>query len=738
MTDAIDVWRVGVPTPIPRLFDYLPPPDRALPEAIVGCRVRVRFGGRTVVGLVLARAADSELPLVKLKRVSALLDDQPVLPAALLTLLTRAADYYRHPLGDAALSVLPALLRAGEPARRGGRRRWRIAAQAASGGVAPARAPRQAEVLARLRAAGDAGLGEDELHALGFAVKRVLKTLAARGWATVDVESYPLPLPVAEGARDERVLNPDQAAAEAAVTEALDRFQVWLLDGVTGSGKTEVYLRVIRTVLARGGQVLVLVPEIGLTPQLVRRLRRGLATPVLALHSAMTDRERLDAWLAASGGEAGVLVGTRSALYTPLPKLALIVVDEEHDSSFKQQEGFRYCARDMAVLLARQRNLPVLLGSATPSLETLHNVDRGRYRRLALPRRAGAGRKPRVELVDVRALPLQAGLSSFAQAGIGEALAAGGQVLVFLNRRGYAPSLQCHRCGWVGACRQCDAHLVVHQADQRLRCHHCGADQPLPLACPACGGSDISPVGHGTERLAAWLAEAFPEYPPLRIDRDATRRKGALAQVLEQMRRGEAKLLIGTQMLAKGHHAPGLSLVVVVGADAGLFGADFRSPERLAQLLIQVAGRAGRAQREGRVLIQTHQPEHPMWSLLIGQGYGAFARHELAQRRQAGLPPHAAMALLRADAEVRERPMAFLQAAAQRAAAHFRAEEIWGPAPAAMERRGGRYRACLTLVTPCRARLHQGLAGLLQGFDDWPQARRVRWSLDVDPVEVLS
>lgn len=710
-----------------------------LPVTVIGCRVRVGFGGRTVVGVVLAQAPASDVPPAKLKRVSALLDDSPILPMALLALLRRAADYYHHPLGDAVLSVLPVLLRAGEPARRARQRRWRITASAVA--VEPIRAPRQAEVLAQLRAAGAAGLDEDALCAADFDVKRVLKTLAARGWAAVDL--CPAPLPGA-GPRDASAthaalpLNPDQAAAHAAIIKALDRFQVWLLDGVTGSGKTEVYLQVIRAVLARGGQVLVLAPEIGLTPQLVQRFRRVLSAPVLELHSAMTDRERLAVWLSAAAGEAGVLVGTRSALYTPLPKLGLIVVDEEHDGSFKQQEGLRYCARDMAVLLARQSGIPVLLGSATPSLETLHNVDRGRYRRLALPRRAGAGSKPRVELVDVRALPLRAGLSSFAQAGIGEALAAGGQVLVFLNRRGYAPSLQCHRCGWVGACRQCDAHLVVHQAQRRLRCHHCGFGQPLPLSCPACGDSDLSPVGQGTERLEAWLAEAFPDYPPLRIDRDATRRKGSLVRVLEQMRRGEARLLIGTQMLAKGHHAPALSLVVVVGADAGLFGADFRSPERLAQLLTQVAGRAGRAQREGRVLIQTHQPEHPIWALLIGQGYGAFARHELTQRREVGLPPHAAMALVRADAGVQDRPMAFLQAVAQRAAAHFRAEEIWGPAPAVMERRGGRYRACLTLMTADRARLHRALQGLLPAIGDLPQARTVRWSVDVDPMETLA
>jgi primosomal protein N' (replication factor Y) len=485
--------------------------------------------------------------------------------------------------------------------------------------------------------------------------------------------------------------------------------------------------------------VLVLVPEIGLTPQLVDRFARRLPAAIAVLHSGLSDSERLGAWLAARDGEAAVVSGTRSALFTPLARPGLIIVDEEHDASFKQQDGFRYSARDLAVVRASRLGVPVVLGSATPSLESLHNAGQGRYRHLRLNRRAGGASMPRFQLLDVRGKPMQDGVSTPLVRRIQSHLDQGGQALLFLNRRGFAPTLLCHECGWMAECRRCDARLTFHQGRGRLRCHHCDYERPVDRYCPDCGSPDLRPLGLGTERVEAALMEAFPGEGIVRIDRDSTRAKGAFEERMTAARRGEARILLGTQMLAKGHHLPAVTLVGILDADQGLFGADFRAPERLAQLVVQVAGRAGRADRPGEVVIQTHHPEHPLLQVLVHEGYDRFAQDALAERQMASLPPFHHHALLRAEAVSATEPTAFLQAA--RASAESLGVsggvQLLGPIPAPMERRAGRYRAQLLLQAPERRPLHSLLRAWVPGLAALREARKVRWSVDVDPVEML-
>jgi primosomal protein N' (replication factor Y) (superfamily II helicase) len=533
-------------------------------------------------------------------------------------------------------------------------------------------------------------------------------------------------------------LNPEQAQALAQVRESLGRFQPLLLEGVTGSGKTEVYLQAISEVVAQGRQALVLVPEIGLTPQFVARFRARLGAGLALAHSGLADGERLNAWLAARSGEAAVVIGTRSAVFTPLPRLGLVVIDEEHDASYKQQEGFRYSARDLAIRRAQQAGVPVLLGSATPSLESLHNAQAGRYRLLHLKQRAGAAEHPPMHLIDVRGQHLREGLSNALIAHVRRHLEAGGQALLFLNRRGFAPTLLCHSCGWVADCKRCDAHMTLHRAHDKLRCHHCGAERPPEPACPHCRSNDLLAVGQGTERVEQALQELFPGVGLARIDRDTTRRKGALDRLLDEVHSGQARLLIGTQMLAKGHDFPEVTLVGVLNADAGLFSADFRAPERMAQLITQVAGRAGRASRPGEVYIQTHQPQHPLLNQLIRAGYRAFAEAALEERREAGYPPYGHLALLRAESVQPAAAMQFLEEAAALARATLpKALELWGPVPAPMERRAGRVRAQLLLQSDTRKPLHALLREWVPQLDRLPAARRARWSLDVDPQDLM-
>lgn len=732
------VLGVAVPTPLRRLFDYRAgtqtPPGGWRP----GLRVRVPFGRREVVGIVEECRDHSDFPLSELKSVSACLDDTP-LPDDWRWLCRFTARYYQHALGDTYHQSLPVLLRQGRPLAARTRERWRLTAEGqASSPERLGRARRQAELLELLRQ-HPRGLPTNAITAQGYA-RAQLDGLVDKGLVEIEQEML-IESPRAEYrhllAEPALPLNREQAAALAVLHEGLDRYHPCLLQGVTGSGKTEVYLQLIEAVIAQGRQALVLIPEIGLTPQTLSRFRKRFQVPVVALHSGISDGERLDAWLAAASGRAPIVIGTRSALFTPLARPGAIIVDEEHDGSYKQQDGLRYHARDLAVVRAHRHGIPVLLGSATPSLESLAQAHAGRYRHLHLTRRASRHPPARLELVDLRGRPRQGGLIPPAIDAIRQTLTAGHQVLVFINRRGFAPTLACHECGWLAECDRCDARLTLHRQPPQLACHHCDRLRPLPDACPMCGSADLRPLGAGTERSEETLAGLFPDVPVHRIDRDSTRRKDAFETALAEIRRGEPCLLVGTQMLAKGHHLPHVTLVVVINADAGLYASDFRALEHSAQLLIQVAGRAGRAEHPGRVLVQTLHSDDPHLRRLAEHGYDALARQLLDERLAAGLPPYRFLALARFESP-READVTALAGAAAGALRDWLGTgtdpiHCLGPVPAPMERRQNRYHVQVMLSAPQRSKLHEASAWLVAWLENSREARRVRWSLDIDP-----
>lgn len=732
------VLRVALPLPLPRLFDYLAPACD-VPEPAIGARVRVPFGPRELVGVVVARPPSADVDTPALKPVLAVLDAHPLFAGELLESLHWLARYTHSPPGEVFATALPGPLRHGEPLPETQAWGWQLTG-AGRNGLSALRAGRPRQLAERLAdgPANEEALDADAASGGLAGWRTAARSLQRRGLAErITVAGSR----IAVMPRSGPILNPEQQAAVETILTGCGRFHPVLLDGVTGSGKTEVYLHAIADCLARGRQALVLVPEIGLTPQLLARFRARLGVPVQVLHSGLSDGERTRTWAACLRGEARVVVGTRSAVFLPLPEAGLLVVDEEHDGSYKQLDGIRYHARDFALVRAKALGVPIVLGSATPSLESLRNAQAERFAWLRLRQRAGGAQPPRVRVLDVRKRPLVAGMSPELLDAVGRALDADGQVLVFKNRRGYAPVLLCHDCGWSAQCQRCDAPMTVHAGGRRLQCHHCGARRPVPNACPDCGGLALQSQGAGTERIEEALQARFSdgsrgEVPVLRIDRGTTQRRDSLEQHLAAFgnRRG---ILVGTQMLAKGHDLPNLTLVAVVGIDEGLFSADFRAPEKLAQLLIQVAGRAGRAERPGEVLLQTHHPEHPLLATLLSGGYGAFAELELEQREAAGFPPFAHLAMLRAEAKQVDQADGFLQAARRELSkVPVPGLELSGPLPAPMPRRAGYQRSQLLLSSPQRRELHAALDAALPAIHALPEARRVRWSLDVDPVDL--
>jgi primosomal protein N' (replication factor Y) (superfamily II helicase) len=726
------ILQIALDTPLRRVFDYLPPAQFAGSGAPrLGVRVRVPFGRQRLIGILVGVIAESSVAASKLKAADEILDELPIVDPVTFDLLRWAAEYYHHPLGEVFAAALPVSLRAGQPAMQ--KTEWWSLSPAGRQELSTPgnrRGARQRALLAWLSEQGRATADD-----IGKAFKPAqLRALAARGWITsqgVAPDAAALELRPSEVQ-----LTAAQARCVAAVLASLPAFAAHLLYGVTGSGKTEVYLRVIAAAIAQGGQALVLVPEIALTPQLVDRFRRRFSAGVVALHSGLTGIERRDAWRAAHNGQARIIIGTRSAVFTSLPKLALIVVDEEHDASYKQHEGFRYSARDLAVVRARRAGVPIVLGSATPSLETLENSATGRYAKHLLPQRPGAAQPPRIKLVDLRRHAADQGVSTPAMQAMEQHLNAGGQVIVFLNRRGYAPSLFCNACGWVAPCAHCDARMTLHRRAQQLRCHHCGAHGAIPAICGNCGQA-LNPVGQGTERVEETLARLFPEKPLARLDRDTASARGAIQTVLDRVHSGEARILVGTQMLTKGHHFPEVSLVVILDADQGLFASDFRATERLAQTITQVAGRAGREARAGEVLIQTEFPEHPLLNRLITEGYEGFAVSALEERREAGWPPYSRLAMLRAEAKDSVGLDAFLRAAVDSSRAlHQAAVKVLGPASALIARRADHYRAHLLIETAARSSLQRFLKDWLPLVEKLSGPPGLRWSIDVDPLEV--
>jgi primosomal protein N' (replication factor Y) len=735
--------RIAIPSPLRRAFDYLPVPEENLDNLKPGIRFLVPFGKRHVVGILLGVVDTTEVDPQKLKPSIRRLDSEPVITPGIMKICRWAAAYYQYPLGDVLVHAMPALLRTPDKVPLPPVHRLEVTAQGLETDLSGMKkTPKQRAILSQL-IQNSGPMHTDTLRSLGIKGPP-LKALVAKGlleWTLV--ERLPpawLDQSLALVNESPHSLTAEQSAAVNTIVPGMDSHSCYMLDGITGSGKTEVYLRVIETVLMRGRQALVLVPEIGLTPQTVNRFQRRFNVPLVVLHSSLNDRERLSAWVSAREGDAAIIIGTRSAVFTPLLNPGLIVVDEEHDASYKQQEGFRYSARDLSVVRGREENIPVILGSATPSLETIHNADRNRYHELRLTQRTGSASTPVFNLLDIKNRQLDCGFSEPLTKMIRDHLDQGNQVLVFLNRRGFAPTLICHGCGWIANCKRCDARLTVHKGSNSLRCHHCNAYSDLPAQCPACLTSQLIPLGIGTERTESALNRLFPDHRVIRIDRDTTRRKFAMSAILNEVGHGNPLLLVGTQMLAKGHHFPDVTLVAIMDIDAGLFSADFRAIERMAQLIIQVSGRSGRAEKPGRVAIQTHFADHPLLTTIIHNGYRAFAQQTLEERRETRLPPFSFMAVIRAQSTDKVRPTEFLQKVKQLAnnlISNDQPVETFGPIPSIMEKRAGKFRAQLLVQSSSRSQLGRLLTELINRLEQLKIVSGVRWSIDVDPLDIF-
>ncbi|MCR4346301.1 MAG: primosomal protein N' [Sulfuricaulis sp.] len=731
MSAASRIYQVAVPTPLYHAFDYL-----ATVPLVPGARVRVPFGRREMIGVVLGEVAQSELPASRLRAITQSLDASAILPPSILGLLRWAADYYHHPLGEVIHTALPVRLRQGRAPVVSGAKVWMLTPEGRS--VDPQtlkRAPAQRHVLEALTVAAE-GLDAEQLAQISQRSAAALKALHAKGWVSSHQRD---PRPVLNGELQSAPdLNSDQKSSVTAIVARLDGFHPFLLHGVTGSGKTEVYLSVIKEVLAQGKQSLVLVPEISLTPQLVGRFERRFRTPIAVLHSGLNEQERLSAWVRASEGKAPIVLGTRSAVFTPLKNPGVIVVDEEHDGSYKQQDGFRYSARDVAVMRASREKIPIILGSATPSLESLKNARQGTYALIELPERTGSAVMPQVRLLDMRRLKPSEGLSLPLREVLAAKLEKGEQSILFLNRRGFSPVWMCFDCGWVAPCKRCDAQLTLHHKRQKLLCHHCGAEQEVAQRCPSCQGEKLHPLGEGTERVEGALQKFFPQARIERIDRDSTSRKGALEEKLRRVHEGEADILVGTQMLSKGHDFPNVTLVGILNADQGLYGTDFRSSERLFQLIMQVSGRAGRADKPGEVLIQTWHPDHPLFAALQRHDFHGFAEFALNERQETNYPPYSHLALLRAESPTPDAALKFLHEARTLALPLSPGKEVQVlvPVAAPMERRAGRYRAQLLVQSSQRAPLHEFLSQWVAQLAEAKFAKKTRWSLDVDPADM--
>ncbi|CAC9453279.1 replication restart helicase PriA [bacterium endosymbiont of Bathymodiolus sp. 5 South] len=651
------ILEVAIPVPLNKTFDYV-----SNQEVAVGARVRVPFGRKKVIGIVLAQKDKSDFD--KLKTIEEILDDVPILDAPILDFISWSANYYHHPIGEVLSTALPKNLRIGKEA----------------------------------------------------IIKKVVG----------------LPIKISEP--NFETTNEQQLAIDE-ISASLDDYHGFLLHGVTGSGKTEVYLKLAQTVLKQGKQVLVLVPEIGLTPQMITRFASRLNTCIVAIHSQRNETQKLDAYLMAKDGTAGVVLGTRSAIFTPMPNLGLIIIDEEHDSSFKQQSGFRYCARDLCFVRAKQANIPVILGTATPSLEVLKQVMDKRITRLTLMKRAGGAILPKVNLIDMRAEAGNA-LSAMLIAKMKQHLSSGKQVMLFINRRGYAPVYFCTQCGWKSECDHCDSLMIYHRHINRLKCHHCHDEKIPEQTCPDCGKQSLEVFGYGTQRLEETLGSHFADTPIIRIDRDTTRRKKAFEQHLEKINSGDPCIIVGTQMLAKGHDFSNLAMVGILDIDGGLLSSNFRGTEHLAQLLIQVSGRAGRSGQQGEVTIQTRYPEHPIFNYVLSNRYTQFASTLLKQRAQAKMPPFSHQALICANAKVKQNAQDFLQEMANLLKSiKMDSVEIWGPVTPVMEKKADYYYFNLYLQSVDRKSLHQMLATLNQHTKILTLKNKVRWYLDIDPIE---
>ena len=728
----MNIVRVALAVPLPRFFDYLYLPDLT---PIVGGRVLVPFGSQKRVGIVVDLPASSDVAKEKLKPIIDVLDAESLFNSTTWDWLAWSANYYRAALGDVLFQALPVKLRNGESAVKNDRTFWRITdlgKQALESGDLK-RAKKQIEAL-NLLLTQDLEKGNNEISSAIWSalkskdyVEEIIVPTEQKSWQQALGDNPLVNL-------DNRLTLNKQQALVFSQLLFQEGFNVWLLEGVTGSGKTEIYLQYIEEVLKKGKQVLVLVPEIGLTPQTVRRFQARFNVEIDVLHSNLNDTQRLNVWERARTGQSAIVIGTRSALFTQFSDLGLIILDEEHDGSFKQQDGWRYHARDLGIVLAQKLNIPILLGSATPSLESVNNVQNGKYHHLVLSKRAGNATALRQFVIDLKHQRIQNGLSEPLLKRMQEHLEKGNQVLLFLNRRGFAPVLLCHECGWIDECHHCEKPYTYHQHQRVLRCHHCGAQKTVPMQCGHCGSTHLVTTGLGTEQLEETLKARFPQYNIARIDRDSTARKGKLEGYLEDIQQGKSQILIGTQMLAKGHHFPNVTLVALVNVDNALFSLDFRAEERLAQLYVQVAGRSGRAEKQGEVVLQTHYPDHPLLTTLLEKGYQAFAEKTLKLRHNMGLPPFSFQALFKAQCRhSEEAENALSQLASFFYEQKIEGLQVLGPIPAPFSKKAGQYRWQLLLQHASRKQLQ---AALSRYSPELIKSSQVRLILDVDPLDL--
>ena len=738
------ILRIAVPRPLYTLLDYRCPDDL---QAQVGCRVRVPLGRSVTTGIIVEITDKSEFK--KLRKVLEILDDEPLLEKGALALLYWASQYYHHPIGDVIFNAIPAPLRKGKALPQ--MTVWQIQSSMLSHADSLlARAHKQRQLWAFLKIRqNNEEISETQLKALLQyenlpSWRHLLKQLEQKGLLTRKKISATLPILLNPPPPDKEIILTTEQQEVLLQLEAFyqeETVKPVLLHGITGSGKTEIYLRTIAPILQSGKQALVLVPEIGLTPQLLSRFQQYFPQyKVVSIHSGLSDTERTLVWQAAKKAEVDIIIGTRSAVFSPLANLGVIIVDEEHDSSFKQQEGFRYHGRDLAIKRAFDLAIPIILGSATPALESLQNVERKRYHYLRLNSRPGTRRRPEMLVQDIRGIALEAGISSLLLKEIKQHIDAGNQAMLFLNRRGFAPVLYCPSCGWHAVCPSCDTNMTYHASFRKTICHHCSHEEVVNKKCPNCDRTGITTQGQGTERIEKVLQTHFPDTPVVRIDRDTTSRKGSLDSKLAVVRAGKPVILIGTQMLTKGHDFPNLTLVGILDIDQSLFSMDYRAQEQLAQQIVQVSGRAGRGERKGRVLLQTSQPEHPLLTNLLGKGYLNIAKQLLSERRTWRYPPFGFQVLIRVSALDKEQGLNFLQQVVTALSTRLHQQtdvSLLGPVPSPMEKRANRYRSQLLINASSRRVLHSTLAMVITKLQAYKKPSHIRWSVDVDPLNML-